>query len=195
MRHPFAGRWNHNTHHYPRLLAQVPASARHLVDVGCGEGTFCRYASERVEQVTGIDPDASVLPDPSGGVDYLQGSAERLPLDDASVDAVTMTAVLHHCDVRVALAEARRVLAPGGVLLVLGIGGFGGWRDVPFEARDVLTHQVLSRLHTSWEPPTVRTAPGLTWDQTRALVDAHLPGATHRRLPLWRSLTTWRQPA
>jgi len=195
MRHPFADRWNHNTDHYPRLLALVPRTAQHLVDVGCGDGTFCRYAAGRVPSVSGIDPDASVLPDPGDGVAYQQGTAERLPFADGSVDAVTMTAVLHHCDVPAALAEVRRVLAPGGVLLVLGIGGFGGWRDVPFEARDVLTHQVLSRVHTPWEPPTVRTAPGLTWDQTRTLVDEHLQGATHRRLPLWRSLTTWRQPA
>ncbi|MFT8394732.1 class I SAM-dependent methyltransferase [Propionibacterium sp.] len=40
--HPFAQRWNHNTHYYPRIAELV--EGRHLVlDVGCGEGTLARY--------------------------------------------------------------------------------------------------------------------------------------------------------
>jgi ubiquinone/menaquinone biosynthesis C-methylase UbiE len=192
--HPFSDRWNHNTHHYPRLRAALPQTARRFLDVGCGEGTLCRYVAATGRAVTGVDVDAGVLPANGSRTRYLAASAEALPFEDAAFDAVTMVMVLHHTEAERALAEVTRVLAPGGLLQVLGAGRFGGWRDVRHEPRDLLTHQVMTRRTTSWEPPTARTDPPATWAEARATVRAALPGCTYRRLPLWRYLATWRKP-
>ncbi len=129
--HPFATRWNHNTHYFPLLASRLPVSAGRLLDVGCGEGTFCRFVTDRGWMVVGVDSDASVLPAPSTQVRYVRSSAEALPFADEAFTAVTMTMVLHHCNAERALVEGGRVLGPGGVLLALGYGRYGGWTDLP----------------------------------------------------------------
>jgi SAM-dependent methyltransferase len=53
------------------------------------------------------------------GVPVARGVAERLPLRDRSVDAVVVAEAFHWFDAPVALAEARRVLRPGGGLALL----------------------------------------------------------------------------
>ncbi len=194
-RHPFASRWNHNTHYFPLLASRVPSTASTLLDVGCGEGTFCRFSAHDQGLVVGVDTDPTVLPSPSRGERYVVASGVALPFPDESFDAVTMTMVLHHLDPARALAEAARVLTPGGVLLVLGYGRYGGLRDLPHEIQDLLVHRAVSRRMRAWEPPTAKADPAGTWAEARATVRAALPGSSYRRLPMWRYLVEWRKPS
>jgi SAM-dependent methyltransferase len=193
--HPFATRWNHNTHYFPLLASRIPASTTRLLDVGCGEGTFCRFVADQDRTVVGVDSDSSVLPPSTTGVTYIRSSAETLPFAGDSFRAVTMTMVLHHVDPDRALAEAARVLAPGGVLLALGYGRYGGWRDMAHEVRDLVTHKLVSRRMRSWDPPTAKADPAVTWGEARETVDSALPGSTYRRLPMWRYLVEWHKPS
>lgn len=92
-----------------------------VLDAGCGTGgTTVRLA--RFGRVYGVDLIwEAVAPAKRRGLGVAQGSLERLPFGDASFGAVTCFEVVYHLgvgdDVR-ALAELRRVLAPGGVLLL-----------------------------------------------------------------------------
>jgi ubiquinone/menaquinone biosynthesis C-methylase UbiE len=64
------------------------------------------------------------------GVSYLDGSAEAIPLPDASCDAALLSHVIHHVEDRAACtSELRRVVRPGGLVLARGV--LGG-RSVPF---------------------------------------------------------------
>jgi len=95
-----------------------------VLDVGCGTGTFAiGFASRRPDaRVTGIDGDKEILArarakEGAGAVEWRQGLAGELPLPDESADVATMSLVLHHLlpeQKRVALAEVKRVLKPGG---------------------------------------------------------------------------------
>lgn len=99
-----------------------------VVDVGCGTGTFAiAFAARRPDaRLIGVDGDPSILElaerkPGAAAVDWREGLAGALPLDDASADAVTMSLMLHHllpAAKHAALAEARRVLRPGGRLHV-----------------------------------------------------------------------------
>jgi SAM-dependent methyltransferase len=102
-------------------------AADRAVDVGCGPGTAVREAARRGVTVTGIDPSpmalriARVLT--SSAVDvritWMLASAERLPLPDAAATVLWSVSSLHHWDDQAAgLAEVRRVLAPGGRVLL-----------------------------------------------------------------------------
>jgi len=117
-----------------RLAAQVLdglAPGGTVVDVGCGTGTLAiALASAGGGAVIGVDGDSEVLAlaQAKPGADSVQwrkGLATALPLPGASADRVVMALLLHHLDPaskRTALAEALRVLRPGGRLHVADWG-------------------------------------------------------------------------
>jgi ubiquinone/menaquinone biosynthesis C-methylase UbiE len=177
------------------LADRVPASARSVLDIGCGDGTFCRFITDEARLVAGVDLDSTVLPPPSSGQVFALASAEQLPFADSAFDAVTMTMVLHHVDADRALSEAARVTAPGGRLLILGFGRSNGLRDIGHEVRDVIVHRVTSRrMQPWWEPSTVKAEPSQTWAAARATALGVLPGCSYQRLPMWRYLIDWQRP-
>jgi SAM-dependent methyltransferase len=98
------------------------------LDVGCGEGRFCRRLKALGVAATGIDPTPQLIEtarrrDPSG--DYRLGRAEQLEFDDANFDLVVSYVTLVDIpDFRAAIAEMARVLKPGGSLLIANLTGF-----------------------------------------------------------------------
>ncbi len=104
----------------------APPYAKDVVDIGCGGGALVRALTGLGARVTGVEISESQLAgaiaqDNGGGARYLVGRAERLPLDDSSVDIVVFMRSLHHVphdQLGAALAEARRVIRPGGAVYV-----------------------------------------------------------------------------
>jgi SAM-dependent methyltransferase len=93
-----------------------------LLDVGCGPGTITAAAAARGAQAVGIDLAAGMLElgrERHPGLDLREADAEALPFADATFDAVVGAFVLNHLpDADAAVAEAARVLAPGGRIAV-----------------------------------------------------------------------------
>jgi SAM-dependent methyltransferase len=92
-----------------------------LLDLACGPGTVSRAALARGARVTGADFSREMLRrarrSNPGLRDCLLGRSERLPLRDARFEALTCNfGLLHFADPDSAIAEAARVLAPGGRL-------------------------------------------------------------------------------
>lgn len=112
--------------HRAELVAGLAGS---LVEVGCGPGGMFRHYPPAVTSVLAVEPDAYFRDlavgaakevNRHGGtarVAVVAGDADSLPLESGSVDAVVFSLVLCSVpDLAVALAEARRVLKPGGAL-------------------------------------------------------------------------------
>jgi ubiquinone/menaquinone biosynthesis C-methylase UbiE len=98
-----------------------------VLDVGCGPGLFLKEAAERGATAVGVDPSARMrrlaqrrIPaDLRSKVTVVEGSAEHLPLEDGWASVAWAVASFHHwSDPDAGLAEVRRVLEPGGRLLV-----------------------------------------------------------------------------
>ncbi|MFC0582765.1 class I SAM-dependent methyltransferase [Micrococcoides hystricis] len=96
-----------------------------LLDLGCGSGYWLPKYHDAAE-VIGVEPDASLIGlarSRPGGATVLSGSAEQLPLKDASVDVVhaRFAYFFPHpgFDPSAGLAEVRRVLRTGGSLIVI----------------------------------------------------------------------------
>ena len=101
----------------------APLADRAILDIGCGTGTLARALSEDGAAVTGIDPGAEALAKARILVPVARfeaASAEALPFGDGHFDGAVMLNSLHHVpDPAKALAEAARVLRPGGRLVVI----------------------------------------------------------------------------
>ncbi|MEZ0341500.1 class I SAM-dependent methyltransferase [Mycobacterium sp. pV006] len=134
-------------------LTGVTADDR-VLDIGCGPGVAVREAVRRGAHATGVDPSTSMLTIGRAvfgraGINLVEGGAEALPVPDFSATVVWALATVHHWpDVESGLAEAHRVLPPGGRLLAVerkspaGATGYKshGWTDAQATAFADLCH-------------------------------------------------------
>ena len=96
-----------------------------LLDAGCGDGGVARLLRDRVREVTAIDVEPSPVWRDQPGLTFTVGDAEKLPFGDSSFDLVHSKDSLHHMDApERALAEYRRVLKPGGSVLIVEANRF-----------------------------------------------------------------------
>ncbi len=117
------------------LLGALPERVGRLLDIGTGTGRLLEIAAPRVESALGVDASREMLAlararlaerGLAGRCAVRQADMYRLPLADAAFDAVALQMVLHYAeDPAAALAEAARVLKPGGSLLVVDLASHG----------------------------------------------------------------------
>lgn len=120
-----------------------------VVDVGCGPGGAARVAARRGAVVHGVDPApvmltlARLFTPRHPELSWVAGTAEALPVPDGSATVLWALATMHHWDdLDGGLAEALRVLRPGGRFLALerrtrpGARGLAshGWTDAQADA-------------------------------------------------------------
>jgi SAM-dependent methyltransferase len=131
-----------------RVLADVADWAgRDVLDIGCGTGFHLPRFAAAARHVTGVEPHAPLVERAKarvaglGNTDVLLGSAQRLPLPDASVDmAHARTAYFFGPGCEPGLAEAERVLRPGGMLVIVDLDvrnrPYGDWMRADLPAYD-----------------------------------------------------------
>jgi ubiquinone/menaquinone biosynthesis C-methylase UbiE len=129
------------------LRAVLPGPCDLLLDIGTGTGSMLSLFADRYERGVGIDASRDMLAMARANLDgeglrhchVRHGDMYRLPFEDGAADAVIVHQVLHYADRPGAvIAEAARVLAPGGTLVVADFA--------PHEQeslRDSHTHQRL----------------------------------------------------
>ena len=108
----------------------IPAAEGRVLEIGIGSGLNLPFYSRNVARVIGLEPSPRLLAmarrverTGNGPVEFIEGSAEAIPLQDASVDTVVTTWTLCSIpDALRALRDMRRVLRTGGRLLFVEHG-------------------------------------------------------------------------
>ena len=99
--------------------AVEPAPGLRVLDLGAGTGKLTATLVALGAEVIAVEPDPAMLTELRRvlpAVRALSGSAEAIPLPDASVDAVLAGNAMHWFDMAVAGPEIARILVPGGIL-------------------------------------------------------------------------------
>jgi SAM-dependent methyltransferase len=114
--------WNPYERWLPPFLELVPAPGRRTLDVGCGEGTVARALTALGHAVVGLDVSPRLVAlarDAVPDAEFVAGDATALPFEDGAFDLVLAVNVLMNVeDLDAGVAEAARVLGPGGRLCV-----------------------------------------------------------------------------
>jgi SAM-dependent methyltransferase len=106
---------------YPEAAVDwlLPAGAATVLDLGAGTGKLTRALAARGLEVFAVDPAPKMLDElrrAVPGATVSLGTAEDIPLPDASVDAIVVGQAWHWVDQARALPSVARVLRPGGTL-------------------------------------------------------------------------------
>lgn len=195
---------------------------RNALDVGCGEGRFCRIMQRAGIRTTGIDPTEALLArarelDPAG--DYRLCRAETMDVVAAGFDlVVSYLSLIDMPDLGTAIAKMVAALRPGGTLLIANLTSFNtagqpdGWtRDAEGIPRFAIDHYMDVRsIWLNWRGIRIQnwhrplsTYMTLLLDQglqLRLFVEPQPVGgnpdrnAFHRRVPYFH-IMEWQKPA
>ena len=208
-RHP----WNHNEHFHGWILRNLPVRRSVAVDIGCGKGVLAGKLATQFARVAGIDRNAGMVAAASARLrGFPQVSIQRCDFadfvsaaDDGGADLITMVAVLHHLDLDDALARIPRLMAPGGRLLVVGLGRPDSLADLAFDVVSGAANPVVGMIkHPRAVRPPERAVdtqpivpvmdPATTFAEITKAARAHLPGSTVRRRLFFRYTLLWEKP-
>jgi ubiquinone/menaquinone biosynthesis C-methylase UbiE len=161
----------------PRLVERALSGAAPLriLDLGCGTGAMALALARASPSATliGVDGDPDVLERAQAKarlegieLELHEALADRIPIPDANVQCVVSTLMFHHLAPSVkrdALAETRRVLEPGGRLLICDVGRASDpMMRAAFFAVQLLDGFANTRAHTRGELPEIVSQAGFS---------------------------------
>ena len=132
----------------------------HVLDLAAGTGRLTGELALRFEHVIAVEPNESMRALITVG-DVRAGSAEAIPVEDATVDAVFVGEAFHWFDPRAAIPEIARVLRPRGGLALVGVHWWETEPPLPDDAHDLLREPWLrfaEQRNPPWDPAFEGTA-------------------------------------
>jgi len=120
-----------------------------ILDLGAGTGRVTRELARRFEHVVAVEPDERMR---ALHGEAIEGSAEAIPLEDASVDAVFVGEAFHWFDTLAAIGELARVLRPRGGLAIFWTHWWETEPPLPERALELL-REPYQRFATQRNPP------------------------------------------
>jgi 2-polyprenyl-3-methyl-5-hydroxy-6-metoxy-1,4-benzoquinol methylase len=181
------------------VLNSIPAGCKRALDVGCGNGELTRDLRRRgIPEVVGLDRDEQCIQrckvhPHAADIRYIAGDVLTANLEPASFELVCAVAALHHMDARAGLVQLRSLVAPHGVLVVIGLARSDLPQDLPVELAAQIVgpfRRPRGRADDVPEPPTVWPPPE-RYSTMRRLATELLPGVRWRRHLLWRYSLVW----
>lgn len=196
--------WNHNSHYYEYLLAKVPPRCLSALDIGCGTGHFAAGLSAICTYVEGIDSDQNAIDFAKrtfgsiGNITFICKRFQDCDLPDSRYGFISLIAVLHHMELEGVLKRIKEILAPGGVVAILGCFKEATVSDL---LRAVMAAPI--NLIFKWVNRTSNTGTGIkmvtteakeSLKQIRKTMNEFLPNHQYKRHLFWRYSIVWQKP-
>ena len=207
---PESLRWDHNAHYHDYVMRQVHRRRKHslsrVLDVGCGSGALARRLAAEAGEVDAVDVSAAMIEAARSAsenlvnVRWILGDVLTLDLGADRYDAVTAMASLHHLPLDAGLQRLAALVAPGGVLVVIGLARPESAADRVLRVASAVLSAGVGLMQTASRrisPDSVMPVrdPAATLQDIRAAAARHLPGSTVRRLLFSRYSLVWRRLA
>ncbi len=191
--------WNHNTAYHPWILRVLGRRGR-VLDVGCGDGLLLERLAPTSGEVVGLEPDPAAAALARARVaDLPSVTVVEEDVRDygptAPFDAVVLVASLHHLGLVPGLRRTTALLAPGGVLVVVGLARDHSVADYVRGALSIPLNRLIGRWRNEQCDIGVPVAePVETYADVRRAARSLLPGAHWRYGLHYRYLLRWTAP-
>jgi ubiquinone/menaquinone biosynthesis C-methylase UbiE len=204
--------WDH-------MLRSAPPHADRALDAGCGTGILALRMAQRIRRVVGLDMSPSMIAlanehrveNRGDNLSLVMGDLERLPFGDQSFDFVVSHAALHTTCLHVTLPGLRRLLRPGGRMVIFNLVSWHPRLDAypPIQLLCALMSApqylrlygirtmlrlVSFRASGAWMRYVLESCPRPTPRAFMELCRRHLPGCRLERTHRWAMTVTWNAP-
>lgn len=192
--------WNHNIYYHDFILKAVPKPCLNALDIGCGNGLLCRKLTLHCNLVTGIDLDTKILSvakkyaNASNNITYLEGNVMSYLFQNSSFNFIAVVATLHHLPLYAALQRLQELLAPGGVLVIIGLYKTKSFGDFIRSAAAFPISRLMRYLHHYQKMDAPIEPPKETLAEIKNAAAKLLPGAVIKRRFFYRYSLNWHKP-
>ena len=200
-------RWNHNNHYYDFLLENLPLNCQHILEIGCGIGTFSRLLAECAKRVTSIDLSpkmieiAQNLSKSHTNIDFQIADVLETNFPDEHFDAIVSIATFHHLPLERVLPKLKKALKTGGKLLILDVSRMESVRDFFVGAIGFPLSSILKFFHNGFAGPTkaerkawahhAKTDCFLSFSEAKQIYSSYFEKAIVRRHLFFRYSVIW----
>ena len=201
--------WNHNAHYHRYLIGHVPKQCRHILEIGCGTGTFSRLLAGRAEKVLAIDLSPQMIrlaQDRSKlypNIDFVKDDVMAYDLPDHQFDCIATLTTIHHLQIEPILRKIKKALKPGGIFVCLDLYQRSSLNDLLFDSVAYPANLFLRLIKTGKPRPSRevreayiehgKTDTYLTLPQIGQICADILPGAIVSRHLFWRYSIIWKK--
>lgn len=202
--------WSHNRAYTPWVLWHARRVKRHggstALDVGCGTGRLVKQLAAVLDEVVGVEPDPATAATArrelltTRNATVVESGFDSHSFDGRTFDLVTFVAVLHHLPLVSTLDAARRLVRPGGRLVIVGVARETK-ADLGWSMASLLLNPIVGAIRHPRRATTIpedMTAPTRepedTYQEIAQAARQVLPGVRMHRGLFWRYTAVWVAP-
>ena len=189
--------WNHNVAYYPWIKKETEGCSC-ILDAGCGDGSLLAYLDDGSKELYGIDIDKFAIDraraeNASEKISYEVASFDEID-ENEKYDAIVFVASIHHMNMSDTLDKVKKMLTPGGRLIIVGLAKPSTLTDRIIEAGRVIPSRIITNKHKAQSCESMGMTVSFDMpklNDVRKVISEEIPYASWRQALHYRYLLKW----